>query len=66
LNKQKLHQQPRNTTPRLRNSKIHTNGKEIGEKCTTTKNGHQINKQEAKNQSYDTADTTERTADLES
>jgi hypothetical protein len=36
----------------LRNNKIHTNRKEIGEKRNTTKNSHQTNTQEDKDQSY--------------
>jgi hypothetical protein len=43
LDTQKLHQQPKHTTPRLRNSKIHATKKEIGEKRNSTENNHQTN-----------------------
>jgi hypothetical protein len=39
---------------------------EIWEKRNTTKNSHETNTQEDKDESYNTADTTARTVDVES
>jgi hypothetical protein len=62
LDTQKLQQQPRHTTPRLKNSKIHTTRKKIGEKRNNAKCGHQTNLKHRKinNQAYNTADTNAR------
>jgi hypothetical protein len=48
LNTQKLPQQPRHTTPRLKNNKYTPIEKKTGKKRNTTKNSHQTNTQEDK------------------
>jgi hypothetical protein len=56
---------PAEAETRMRNNKIHTNKKGTGENHNITRNSHQTNTQEDKDQSYVATGTTGRTADLE-